>query len=232
MVDAGAPSVNAEVKLNLPFERWVLVLRGPRLGPAVLYWSLLVIIGIAAFGLSRLSFLPLRGWQWLLLLIGLSQVPTPLALVVILWFLALAWRERVGATWSAWRFDFSQLVLVAWTVVAMVVLFAAIHVGLLETPQMHVEGNGSTSHALNWFQDRSDAVLPQARVISLPVLAYRLTMLAWALWLAASLVGWLQWAWKAFCTGGPWKALPKMPRRSPFKPRVAGAVPPSDGEEK
>jgi len=27
-------------------------------------------------------------------------------------------------------------------------------------------------------------------------------MLAWALWLAASLIRWLRWAWEQFSTGG------------------------------
>jgi hypothetical protein len=29
-------------------------------------------------------------------------------------------------------------------------------------------------------------------------------MLAWALWLANSLVGWLKWAWEQFSDGGLW----------------------------
>jgi hypothetical protein len=38
-------------------------------------------------------------------------------------------------------------------------------------------------------------------------------MLAWSLWLAASLVGWLKWAWTAFSTGGFWRpAPPKAPK--------------------
>jgi hypothetical protein len=42
------------------------------------------------------------------------------------------------------------------------------------------------------------------------VLAYRLLMLLWALWLAASVLKWVKWAWDCFSAGGYWrKALPK-----------------------
>ena len=37
------------------------------------------------------------------------------------------------------------------------------------------------------------------KVSSVPLLVYRLAMLAWALWLALSL---LRWAWDSFTTGG------------------------------
>jgi hypothetical protein len=37
------------------------------------------------------------------------------------------------------------------------------------------------------------------------VLAYRLLMLGWALWLAASIMRWVPWAWTAFSAGGCWR---------------------------
>jgi len=41
-------------------------------------------------GRARLS--PLKGWQWALLFLGLTQLPPEAALVVVGWFLAFAWR--------------------------------------------------------------------------------------------------------------------------------------------
>ena len=35
-------------------------------------------------------------------------------------------------------------------------------------------------------------------------------MLAWALWLASSLVGWLKWGWECFTTGGHWKQTSRL----------------------
>jgi hypothetical protein len=38
-----------------------------------------------------------------------------------------------------------------------------------------------------------------------PLFVYRLAMLAWALWLAHALLGWLRFGWDAFGTGGFWR---------------------------
>ena len=39
---------------------------------------------------------------------------------------------------------------------------------------------------------------------SVPLLAYRLLMLAWALWLARALLGWIRWGWAAFTSVRGW----------------------------
>jgi hypothetical protein len=54
-------------------------------------------------------------------------------------------------------------------------------------------------------------------VISMPLLAYRLLMLAWALWIAAALLRWLRWGWQSFCSGGTWRRL------RPLKSTAAGS---------
>jgi hypothetical protein len=83
---------------------------------------------------------------------------------------------------------------------------------------MQITGNQSSAFLLNWYQDRSQAVLPAATVISVPLLVYRLLMLAWALWLAVSLLDWLKWGWNCFSSNGLWnKAAAKE------EPAVAGA---------
>jgi hypothetical protein len=43
-------------------------------------------------------------------------------------------------------------------------------------------------------------------VLSAPVWLYRALMLAWALWLATSLLKWVAWAWRCFSEGGAWPA--------------------------
>jgi hypothetical protein len=82
---------------------------------------------------------------------------------------------------------------------------------------MQVMGNGSGPWSLHWFTDRTSAALPKAWVVSVPVLVYRGAMLAWALWSALALLGWLRWGWGAFSQGGVWKKKP---------PRVIIAMPP------
>src|SRR5262249_43760530 len=76
------PIVNVTQQLSLPPDRWLLFTRGPAWGPAVLFWGYLVFVVAVAFALSRLEASPLTAGQWLLLGLGLSQLPATAALVV------------------------------------------------------------------------------------------------------------------------------------------------------
>jgi len=40
----------------------------------------------------------------------------------------------------------------------------------------------------------------------LPLMAYRVAMLLWALWLASALLKWLSWGWTCFSEGGLWRS--------------------------
>ncbi len=71
---------------------------------------------------------------------------------------------------------------------------------------MQIAGNGSSAQTLRWFHDRVTTELPLAWVVSVPLMAYRLAMLAWALWIAWALLSWLRWGWGAFSAGGLWRA--------------------------
>ncbi len=218
-IDLGAPSVNASIALHVPAGRWLLLAGGPRVGPAVLFWSLLVVLVVVAIGLGRNRWTPLRTGHWLLLAIGLSQVDVWAGAVVVGWLLALGWRaRREKEPRSAAWFDLVQLGLVAWTIAAVVVLFVAVYQGLLGTPDLQVRGNGSSAECARWFVDRSDAALVRPWIVSAPVLVYRAAMLAWALWLALAVLGWIKWGWGAFTTGGAWRKAPPrpMPVRPPF----------------
>jgi hypothetical protein len=72
---------------------------------------------------------------------------------------------------------------------------------------MQIAGNGSQGHLLRWFQDRTEGTLPASRMVSVHLWLYRLAMLAWALWLARALVGWLRWGWQCFTQDGLWRRL-------------------------
>jgi hypothetical protein len=206
-VDLGTVSVNAELQVVMPANRWILLAGGPRFGPAVLFWSLLPVVLLVALGLGRVRSTPLRTWQWFLLGVGLTQVDVALAVVVVGWLLALGWRRARDGDLDPFAFDLMQMLLVLWTAAALVVLFLAIQRGLLGAPDMQIAGNGSSAALLRWYQDRAAAVLPQAWVLSVPLLVYRLLMLAWALWLAQALLRWLRWGWECFGTAGFWRAL-------------------------
>jgi hypothetical protein len=206
-VDLGAPGVNAQISLVPSIGRWILALGGTGMGPVVLFWSILVALAALAFGLSRLNLTPLRFHEWLLLGIGLTQVPIAAAAIVAVWLFALGWRSQRGTAVPGRWFDLLQLALVALSGAALLTLLFSIHRGLLGSPEMQIVGNGSTAHLLRWYQDRTTAIPAQSRLFSVPVLVYRLAMLAWALWLAQALLRWLRWGWQCFTTGELWRPL-------------------------
>lgn len=218
----GTPSVNSSVELSLPQDRWVLLAGGPRLGPAVLFWGVLLVWCLVAVALGRTRLTPLTTGQWLLLVIGLTQIDMVFALLVIAWLFALALRERVNAQLSHHVFNALQIMLALLTLFALGNLFHAIEQGLLGQPDMQIAGNGSYGSELKWFQDRVSDAHPQPWVVSVSLWFYRGLMLAWALWLAFALLDWLRWGWRAFSLHGLWRAAPP---RAPASPVDAPAAP-------
>lgn len=213
-VHLGAASVDSTLKLNLPHSRWTLFTYGPVLGPAVLFWGVLLVIVVMSFILGRFTTTPLRWWHWLLLFAGLSQASLPALIPVAAWLIFLGlrqkWAEQLD---SPWRFNLAQITLIALTIMAMLTIIGAIQQGLLGLPEMQVAGNNSTAWNLHWYQDRSSGFLPEAWVLSVPMYIYRLLMLLWALWLALALLKWLQWGWTCFSSQGLWRKLPpRTPR--------------------
>ena len=206
-INLGTTSVNADVEIAMPTDRWTLFAGGPRLGPAVLFWSLLAVFLLVAVGLGHVHLTPLRTHQWFLLGVGLTQAPIAVAMLVAGWLLALGWRQRHGAAAGDRAFNALQLLLVVWTAVALAGLMWSIQQGLLGLPQMQIAGNGSSARLLRWYQDIAGDTLPRVWVFSVPLLVYRLAMLAWALWVAQALLHWLRWGWGCFTEGGLWRPL-------------------------
>ncbi|GLQ44674.1 hypothetical protein GCM10007902_45240 [Dyella nitratireducens] len=223
----GAPSANVALDLKLPEDRWVLWAWGPRVGPAVLYWSQLIVLLVAAWLLGRYAPTPLRFYQWLLLGLGFSAFAWSAYAFVVLWLILLGLRARheeaiaklVGA-----RFNLVQSLLAAITVLALITLVSAVPKGLLGLPDMHVAGNGSSAWDLSWFADQAQDVLPQGGVFTVSLWFYKVAMLAWALWLANALIGWLRWGFDAWTKGGYWK---KRERKSVAPPHLPDAPPES-----
>jgi hypothetical protein len=206
-VDLGVGSVNANLNIRLGEDRWVLWVHGPKMGPAVLFWGVLIVIALLSLGLGKIPLTPLKHWQWFLLLVGLSQIPLATALIVIAWLMLLGWRSGQSAA-DIRYFNALQVLLGGLTILSLAILFVAVSHGLLNTPDMMITGNQSAPYSLNWYQDRSAALLPKAVVISVPLKVYRLLMLAWSLWLAVSLLNWLKWGWGCFAKNGLWHKKP------------------------
>jgi len=203
----GQPAVNARVTVNVPAQRWILMVGGPRWGPAVLFWSYLIAIALAALVLARLPLTPLRNWQWLLLGLGLTQVPPAMALIIVGWLLALGLRARAPLPQHWLLFNAIQIGLVIWTLAALAALFAAVKAGLLGQPEMQIAGNQSSHMVLKWTQDHIAGNMPQPWLISLPVWLFNLLMLVWSLWLAWTLLGWLKWGWHSWVKDGGWRKV-------------------------
>jgi hypothetical protein len=215
LIKIGKEAVNAHVTLNMPQKRWVLLTGGPRLGPAILFWSYFAAIVLVSLGLGRLTITTLKTWQWILLGLGMTQIPVPMALIIIGWLLGLGLREKHSMPGSWFGFNVLQLGLIFLTLLALISLFTAVKAGLIGHPDMQIMGNHSNSWALNWTQDRIDDQMPQPWVLSFPLWCYRVLMLVWSLWLAYSLLGWLKWGWQCFAKNGVWKKKP--PGKKPKK---------------
>ncbi len=197
------------------------------MGPAVLFWGVLLIVIAAAIGLGRTRQTPLKTVHWILLGLVISQVPPPLLLIIVGWFFALAWRGRLDTEpLKPWQFNGLQIVLGGLTLATLALLVFAIEQGLLGHPNMMILGNGSNRYALNWYQDQVDGALPSGWMISLPIMVYRIAMLVWALWVSFALLKWLRWGWDCFSGGRLWKA-PQMKRpKIKKKPSKAKSPPP------
>jgi hypothetical protein len=218
------PAVNVETVLHLPDHRWLLFTRGPSWGPAVLFWGYLLFALVVALGLGVLSDTPLGIAQWLLLTLGLAQTSALNGLVVAGFFLALSWRKRRALS-SAWGYDVLQLLLGVWAVTTLLLLYGVVEAGLLLRPDMQVAGADSNNTLLRWYSDRVEQTTPSAGVVSLPLWFYRGLMLAWALWLATSLLSWVRWAWTAISSGGLWRPLPRLLRKPAAAPAPTAHVP-------
>lgn len=221
--DLEMDGVNASSRIELGRDRWILFVGGPELGPAVLFWGLVVVLVLLAIGLGRSRITPLGTLDWLLLGLGLSQAGIWVGLLVVGWLFALGFRSRLDSDLTPWRFNLVQTGLFLLSLAAFWALIAALQQGLLGLPEMQIAGNGSTSTSLNWYQDRSGPELPQTWVISVPILVYRGLMLAWALWLAFRLLGWLRWGWQGLSSPVLWREV-KLELRGGRRAKPASAT--------
>ncbi|MGZ5010219.1 MAG: hypothetical protein ACXV74_04580 [Methylobacter sp.] len=196
-------SVNTNLNIGLGQDRWVLFTMGPKLGPAVLFWGVLIVIVMLSLGMGKIRLTPLKALHWFLLSVGLSQIPLESAGIVIAWLMLLGWRKTQPVS-DARYFNILQVAIGVLTVISLGMLFLAVERGLLGSPDMQIIGNQSSAFNLNWYQDRSPPTLPVAMVISVPLIVYRVLMLAWSLWLAVSLLNWLKWGWECFSSDGLW----------------------------
>ncbi|MBX2808811.1 MAG: hypothetical protein KTR20_09290 [Cellvibrionaceae bacterium] len=213
-------TANITLQYQLPRDRWPLYLRGPAIGPAMLYWGVLLVIILGALCLPYLARraqldIPVSTSAWLLLGLGLSTVNSYGVLVIAALFFILAARKRSVNPEAMTRFQFNslQLGIVLWAAFAIFCLLVAIPMGLLSSPEMKVVGNLSGNHFYNYYQDRatSDQGLPIITVVSVPLFTYRVVMLLWSLWLSTQLIRWAIWGWGCYKEKSAWMNVSKTP---------------------
>ncbi|MFZ5811412.1 MAG: hypothetical protein ACOY4F_05175 [Thermodesulfobacteriota bacterium] len=221
-VDLGHEAANVRVTMELPRDRWTLLIFGDTpLSPVVGFWSHLAFILAAALILGSFRATPLTRRQWFLLALGLSQISSPEAMLAAAWLFALGLRQRYAPEKGWFVFDAMQIGLVVLTLAGLSCLYTAIERGLLGDPLMQVSGNGSTAGHLVFTFDRVAGAIPRAMVVSAPLAAYRLAMLAWSLWMALALLSWLKWGVARFTEGGAWRRPVwrlRRPSRRPTDP--------------
>ena len=221
-----SPAVNLNLAVQVPADRWVLLTGGPRIGPVVLFWGVLLVLAGFAAGLARLRLTPLKAHDWMLLGIGLSLAEVWVLVLVTGWLLALGLRRRLAADLPRRRYNLVQIALVLLTMAAGLGLVGAVSQGLLGAPDMQIMGNGSGHGLLNWYQDRTTGPLPRVWVLAVPMWVYRALMLAWALWLALRLLDWLRWGWDGFSHPVLWR--PGAPQHPPAPPQGDSSPPGSE----
>ncbi len=215
-IDLGSAGVNASVEVQVG-KRWVWFVYGPRMGPAILFYSEVLIILFVAIVLGRSTLTPMGSFMWAILGLGISQSGLITGLIIIAWFGALELRRRKGDELEGLTFNAFQVALVVLTVATFGAFIYAIQSGLLGHPDMLIAGNKSNSYLLRWYQDRTDGMLPQPLIISVPLMAYRAVMLIWALWLAFSCIRWVKWGWGCFSETKLWSAVELKPLRTQKK---------------
>lgn len=214
----GMPGVNDTLHLQVPEDRLVLAVGGPLMGPAVLIWGVLAVVLVLAWFLPRGLPGVMARPAWLILALGVAPVSLGALGVLAGWFALLEARRR----WALAVPDAQrglrlavQFGLMLWTVFAIGALLDVLRTGLLGYPDLLVAGPDSSAQSLTWFADRFSEHTAGAWALSAPMWLYRALMLAWALWLAVSLLKWVGWAWRCFSEGGAWPARPPKAAAEP-----------------
>ena len=205
-VELPIEAANVVSQMTVAESRWILWTHGPLRGPAVRFWAVLAVAVVLAGALCRPAVSPLKFHEWLLLLIGLTQISLFPAVAVVGWLYLLAWRGKRDPHSLGWvSFDLLQLFLVFLTLMSLITLVFVVSRGLLGTPEMFITGNGSYGSRLIWFSPAEGRQLGQPYVFSVSIWYYRLLMLLWGLWLANAVIRWLIAGWRQFTTGGAWR---------------------------
>ena len=218
------PLSNITVGSSLPPRRWVLWASGPSWGPVFLFWRDLILVLLLALALGKYRIAGLGNRSWVLLGLGLVQLPAILMLPIPLWLAALEQRRKSFELTRGW-FNLRQLALVVLTFFALVSGYVVVSQGLVGDPKLSIVGSYGYELPLTWFSDQSAGEIPAPVIYSLPIWVWRGFMLIWSTWFAVTLLRWLRWGWECFSAGEMiWKEREKRVLKSEEKPQVEGSA--------
>lgn len=157
--------------------RWIIWLGGSSWGPAVVFWSKLLVALILLVLLKLFAGFAISWFAVVVLALGVSFLPTVLQPVPVLW-VALLSSQRTRELLDSYLGSRQKQILLSLLAAASLVLFySIIRVGLLQDPPSLITGNGSNGSALRWYNDfvlaQEGSVLPTAWVLSLPLRWWR-----------------------------------------------------------
>ena len=218
LVDLNIPSANVEITIELPPSRWLWLLKGPKLGPALLFWSILFVLVLFTLLFTRYIPTPLRAVDWIILGLGIALTSWLLLLFFFFTFAAISLRAKHVSAISDKSFNFIQFCLIGSVVVCGIILIGIIPNSLLGEPNMYIDGNNSYAGHLNWFTDFSEQILPVVQIFSLPQIVYQIAILLWSIWLAMSLMKWGKWIFESISKEKLWIAPEyKQPKKPLFQ---------------
>lgn len=220
LVSMSEPARNVTQIVEVPRNRWILLLGGPAMGSAVLFWGVVLVTLLLALALTVLPRFPLSKVDAGLLAVGATLANIWALLFVALWIIGIWWRakntlEDLSSVW----YGLTNVVLVVLSVVGLLALFITVLSALQTPPDMFItaspliHGAGAftsqgTQH-LMWFSDVSVDALPTAWVFSLPFWVYQLAMLGWSLWLVFALTRWVRFTFATLSAQPFWPTKKK-----------------------
>lgn len=220
-IDLGGPVNNLAIHYPAGKDRWLLAAWGPGWGPAVMYWSELVVLLGVALILARLPF-GISTISAVLLVLGMStQEGTAMWLtMLVIWLAGISYRERISPQqYGNQAFNLIQIGMVVLTMLVSLTVSATIARGLLVgQPDMSIVSPG-TGEAMTWWVDRTQGVISSPVLVSVPRWGYKVLLFAWTLWFATWLWGIIKRALAAWMNGGYWYSTPPQPPRLPDPPQ-------------
>ena len=221
VIELSSGSTNTYLQIVEPWDRWVLLLGGPAIGPAVLFWGMVLATVLVALALAQLPNFPIRKVDAVLLALGATLANIWALLFVTIWAVGIWWRGRMNvdvvsdrnfrllqvATWAITGLGVAALI---FTVVNALFTPANMYVSTFDSGSLQTSFQRSLKHVgLVWYSDVSDTILPTAWMLSLPRWVYQLTMLGWSLWLAFALVRWVRTSVVTITNPVPWRSTKK-----------------------